>query len=322
MAPAAEFPRPLTVEGPSDDRSASWPNAPAFVAAATDVGLKRSGNEDSFAVWHDDDTRPWSERRLLMVVADGMGGSVAGELASRLTVETVVRRMSESAVQSVEVMRGAVEEANRTIRARSRAEPNLEGMGTTCTAIVLRDRRATIAHVGDSRAYLIRDGRIRRLTQDHSLVAHLIQRNELTEEQARHDARRHVLIRSVGVADRIEVDAFEVKTPLRMGDTLLVCSDGLHGVISDSDLAAIAEEADGLGVMCRQMIATANDAGGPDNITVVAARIRPPGMPPGASRSWREIQVGRTITRAALVVLFGMIVFSVLVGLARLGATP
>src|SRR5262249_45795447 len=155
----------------------------------------------------------------------------------------------------------------------SQAHPDLTGMGTTCTAVVVQDRHALVAHVGDSRAYLVRDGRIRQLTRDHSLVAQLVMRHELTPEQARLDPRRNVVTRSVGVGPEVEVDAERLEVPLVRGDTFLLCSDGLHGLVGDDELAEVASGAN-LDEACTELIAMANDRGGPDNITVILARVQ------------------------------------------------
>lgn len=248
------------------------------VHAATDVGLVRSENEDSHAIWTPDGN---SKNGALLVIADGMGGAVAGEIASRLTVETVVRGHCERApVRGADGLRRAIEDANREVLRRGCADQNLNGMGTTCTTAVIRDREIAIAHVGDSRAYLIRGDRIWQLTQDHSLVAQLVERREISAESARRDPRRNLMTRCVGVAENVEVDTLVLEPGMKPGDTLLLCSDGLHGQIPDAELAEIAAGED-LVEVCRQLVARANDNGGPDNITVVVARLV--GKPSGSA---------------------------------------
>ena len=147
-------------------------------------------------------------------------------------------------------------------------------MGTTCTVVGLKGDHVFLAHVGDSRCYLIRGGDIRRLSQDHSLVAQLVARGQLTPEQAKVDPRRNVVTRSVGVEAAVDVDAEAIGAPLQPGDTLLVCSDGLHGQVGDADLARIGS-GESLERACRELIALANQNGGPDNITVAMARLEP-----------------------------------------------
>lgn len=243
------------------------------VAMATDVGLRRTQNEDQHGSWIPSSSDELERRGTLLVVADGMGGSQAGEVASRLAVETVLRSYrAASGEDPAADLRRAVEEANRTIHDLGRTSFDLGGMGTTCTALVVRGTEAFVAHVGDSRAYLVNRGSISQLTQDHSLVAQLVREHELTAEQARVDPRRNVVTRMVGVGETVQVDAFRVSTPLQAGDTLIVCSDGLHGQVTDEEIAAFATEAD-LGEACQRLISTANQRGGPDNITVVVGRV-------------------------------------------------
>ena len=243
------------------------------VEAATDVGLRRAQNEDSYGEWIPAAADERGRRGALLVVADGMGGSRAGEVASRLAVDTVLRSYREApGVDLLEDLLHAVEAANRTVYAESAAHPELSGMGTTCTAVVVRGSDAYIAHVGDSRAYLVRDGAIRQLTRDHSLVAQLVRDGQLTPEQAKVDPRRNVVTRSVGVGPHVEIDGQHEAGFLQPGDTLLVCSDGLHGVVADDELQAAASGPD-LAQGCREAIALANRRGGPDNITVVMARV-------------------------------------------------
>ena len=243
------------------------------VKSATDLGLKRTQNEDSHGLWAPEDDSERDRRGVLMVVADGMGGSQAGVVASRLAVDTVIKSYEEAdGGDLLENLQSAVLAANEAVHAESQAHPDLTGMGTTCTAVVVQDRHALVAHVGDSRAYLVRDAHIRKLTRDHSLVAQLVQRRELTPEQARLDPRRNVVTRSVGVGPEVEVDAERLDVPLLRGDTLLLCSDGLHGLVGDDELAEVAS-GQNLDEACAELIAMANDRGGPDNITVVLARV-------------------------------------------------
>lgn len=246
------------------------------IAAATDVGRKRSGNEDSYALWVSDEGGPDHLIDTLLVVADGMGGSNAGEVASRMVVEAVVRVLAETTAHDpAEALREAVEIANAEVHEHSRSRVDLSGMGTTCTVVGLKGDRVSIAHVGDSRAYLIRHGQIRQLTSDHSLVAQLVARKQITAEQAKVDPRRNVVTRSVGVGSAVDVDAETLPDPLLPGDTILICSDGLHGQVTDADLARIGS-GESLDRACRELIALANQNGGPDNITVAMARLEGP----------------------------------------------
>jgi serine/threonine protein phosphatase PrpC len=268
------------------------------VATATDVGMRRQQNEDSHGCWMPESAGERERRGVLLVVADGMGGSLAGEVASRLAVQTVLSTYREAdGASPLDALFRALETANQVVHGESTRNPQLSGMGTTCTAVAVIDRDVLLAHVGDSRAYLMRDGRPRQLTKDHSLVAQMVREGQLTPEQAKSDPRRNVVTRSVGVGAAVEIDAQRLDHALEPGDTLLICSDGLHGLLSDDDLASIASQAD-LAAGCRDLIALANDRGGPDNITVVLARLEANGdgvvQGASASRAWRDPEITQT----------------------------
>lgn len=242
------------------------------VTSATDPGLKRSQNEDSVGCWLPDTAAQLERRGTLMVVADGMGGARAGEVASRLAVDTLVRAYRDGEGAPLEDLVGALRSANHVIHDDSRIHPERGGMGTTCTAMVVRGNEVYVAHVGDSRAYRIRDGGIEQLTHDHSLVAQLVRDHQITPEQARTDPRRNVVTRSVGIGPEVEIDAERVPAPLREYDTLLLCTDGLHGVVADDELCRLASDAR-LDRACDALIALARQRGAPDNVTVILARL-------------------------------------------------
>ncbi len=222
---------------------------------------------------------PANGRRLgvLLVVADGMGGSRSGEVASQMAVDAVIRVVSQWDGEDVPgTLRLAIEEANRDVHQASLETTERNGMGTTCTAVLIRDETAWVAHVGDSRAYLVRAGHIRQLTSDHTLVAGLVANLQITRLQARRDPRRNILTRSIGPQPEVEPDVFQADTRLCAGDAILLCSDGLHGYFNDSELADVITESEPSDVV-RALIAEANDRGGADNITVVIAYLTPPG---------------------------------------------
>ncbi|MGH7740941.1 MAG: Stp1/IreP family PP2C-type Ser/Thr phosphatase [Candidatus Eiseniibacteriota bacterium] len=244
------------------------------IAAATDVGLRREHNEDCYSNWTSSDPAELARRGELLIVADGMGGSAAGEVASRTAVDTVIRQFRDSHEDPDLALRHAVEEAHRTVYRMGREKAELAGMGTTCTAISVKGRELRFAHVGDTRAYLVRNGHIRQLTADHSLVAQLVQQHLMTPEQARLDPRRNVLTRSIGVGESVEVDHGAQATELAPGDTVLLCTDGLHGLVSDEELAQITGQPD-LEKACAECVALARQRGGYDNITVMLARLGP-----------------------------------------------
>ncbi len=242
------------------------------IASLTDVGRRRTENEDSHAVWVSDDPAERQRLGVLFMVADGMGGANAGEVASQLATEVVVREYrARGEADPAEVLREAIEAANDAIHQQAGSNSDQRGMGTTCTALAVRDGEAWIGHVGDSRAYLVRGGALTRLTRDHSLVAELVERGHITEEDAKHDPRRNVVTRSVGATDAVQVDAEHVAERLRPGDTIVVCSDGLHGQVTDEEIARFASQYEPEDAALR-LIETANERGGPDNITVIVAR--------------------------------------------------
>jgi protein phosphatase len=247
------------------------------VHAATDVGRRRTQNEDSHAVWVPEDGATRERLGVLLVVADGMGGALAGEVASRLAAETVLRLWrGHPGPAAAAVLGDAIREANRLIHRDSVSHPDRRGMGTTCTAVAVVGRRVLVAHVGDSRLYRVRAGAGATLTRDHSLIAQLVADGHLTEAQARVDPRRNVVTRSVGVSETVEVDQAELVEPFADGDALVLSSDGLHGVVSDEEIAA-AVSGHAPAEACRALVDLANARGGPDNITVLIARLRPGG---------------------------------------------
>jgi serine/threonine protein phosphatase PrpC len=225
----------------------------------TDTGRQRRNNEDNaFA------------RPPVFVVADGMGGAQAGEVASRLAIEAFQRQLPESGTPE-QRLADCVRAANRTIYETSRTEHERAGMGTTLTAAYLDDADLAIAHVGDSRAYLFRGHTLKRLTQDHSLVEELKRRGKLTEEQAAEHPQRSIITRALGPEPDVEVDTWTY--PVRAGDVLLLCSDGLTSMINEQQIASILASAPSLERTAQLLIAAANEAGGRDNITVILFRL-------------------------------------------------
>ncbi len=225
----------------------------------TDTGRQRKGNEDSsFA------------RAPVFVVADGMGGAQAGEVASQIAVEAFEQGLPSTGTPE-QRLTDIVQEANRRIHEVSRSEHERAGMGTTLTAAYLDDRHVAIAHVGDSRAYLFRNGALKRLTRDHSLVGELVRQGKLTEEQAEEHPQRSIITRALGPEPDVEVDTWSY--PASAGDVLLLCSDGLTSMIPEERITEILATAPSLAAAGDQLIAAANAAGGRDNITVVLFRL-------------------------------------------------
>lgn len=236
----------------------------------SDRGRVRDSNEDSVLEL---------PRDGLFAVADGMGGHAAGEVASRLAVETLEEALADGdALPSPEQLTGAVREANRSILRDAEEHPGRSGMGTTLTALAIDgDLRWRIGHVGDSRAYLHRDGELRQLTTDHSWVGKRVAAGELTREEARRHPMSSVLERALGTSRDVEVDVEEGRA--EAGDLFLLCSDGLSDMLPHAELESLlapdggAETEDGPGELADRLVSAANRAGGRDNITVVLVRL-------------------------------------------------
>jgi PPM family protein phosphatase len=225
----------------------------------TDTGRQRRGNEDSSYA-----------RAPLFVVADGMGGAQAGEVASQIAVETFEQGLPDGGTAE-ERLTDVVQKANGRIHELSHSDAARAGMGTTLTAAYLDDDRLVIAHVGDSRAYLYRDGELTRLTQDHSLVDELFRQGKLTEEEALEHPQRSIITRALGPEPEVEVDTWSYS--VREGDLVLLCSDGLTSMISDRQVQEVIAGAPTLQEAADRLIDAANEAGGRDNITVVMFRV-------------------------------------------------
>lgn len=230
-----------------------------LVAARTDVGRVRDGNEDAYLVDPETD---------LLAVADGMGGHQAGEVASATAVEAL-----QAGVREGRSVGDAVGEANAAVYARASADSELRGMGTTLTAAVLDDDTLLIGHVGDSRAYLLRDGELRQLTDDHSVVAELVAAGELTEAEAEVDPRRAMITRALGIDPTVTVDVLRVR--VAFGDRILLCSDGLTTMVNDDAIAAVLRDEPDCDRAAAALVDAANAAGGADNITVIVADVVP-----------------------------------------------
>jgi len=233
-------------------------------AASTDVGLRRKENEDRYAL---------CPQLGLYLVADGMGGHSAGQVASELAAETAlqaIQTLDGAAASLAEKLRYAVAAANRAIFGRAEEQPEYAGMGTTLVAFLADQERAALAHVGDSRAYLIRGRRIRQLTDDHSIVGELLRRREISEDAAREHPHRHVLTRALGVRRLVEPDLVELALEPR--DVFVLCSDGLTNHVEDHEIAKWVCGGEELQETCEQLIDLANSRGGEDNSTVLLAR--------------------------------------------------
>jgi PPM family protein phosphatase len=241
------------------------------VAQRTDVGRKRLHNEDSVAHIVPTDPVMMVKKGALFIVADGMGGHAAGEVASEIAVNTVCNMYYQDPAEDVpSALVHAVTSANAIIYQRSSENQSQQGMGTTCVAAVLQGMTAYIANVGDSRAYLIRQGQIRQVSQDHSWVAEQVLAGLMTPEQASMHAMRNMITRSLGFYPTIAVDIFTEQVTAE--DILLLCSDGLSGMVSDNEILQIVQQFGAQDGVYR-LIERANEHGGVDNITVLIAQV-------------------------------------------------
>lgn len=241
----------------------------------TDVGLVRSENQDFGTLTTSAEERRSPLGGRLLIVADGMGGHRGGATASRLAGETVKTQFLQTATNDIPVaLRDSLSRANARIFAEAQTNPELRGMGTTTSALAIQGNQGWFAHVGDSRIYMVRAGEIKQLTDDHSLVATMVREGLLTSKEAETHPRRNVLQRSMGVAEEVEID---VRGPIELkeGDTFILCSDGLHGLVKEEELKEVA--ALPLAEAADQFVKLALERGAPDNVTVIVARVEKPG---------------------------------------------
>jgi serine/threonine protein phosphatase PrpC len=229
-------------------------------ARASDTGRKRRRNEDSSVV-----------APPLFAVADGMGGAQAGEVASKLAA-AALEETDPATLSGPERLISLIQEANRRVYERSSSDPSTSGMGTTMTVAVVEDAGVTIGHVGDSRAYLVREGKLEQLTEDHSLVNELLKSGKLSPQEAEIHPQRSVITRAVGTDPDVDVDAFVVDAS--EGDIFLLCSDGLTDMVGDDDiLDTVERHREDLDRVTKALVSAANRGGGEDNITVIAFAI-------------------------------------------------
>ena len=243
------------------------------VSSLTDVGCQRENNEDSLGYWEAPDDAVYERLGRLAVVADGMGGCEGGQFASRIAVETIEEIYSKSTEPDPQqrLLQG-FREAHTRIQQRARENPSLHGMGTTMTAFALVGNHLYYAHIGDSRLYLLRAGKLRVITRDHSLVSRLVETGIIRAEDADNHPQKHVLTAAVGIAEEIEPDFSPEPVALEKSDVLLLCTDGLWGQMSEPELQdALASQAPA--EACRSLVQLAKDHGGPDNITLQIVRV-------------------------------------------------
>jgi PPM family protein phosphatase len=277
---------------------AELPTINLALYAQTDVGMVRSGNEDNFLILDLSTGKSWTASEQepkelltytqgyygsLLAVSDGMGGALAGEVASRLAVDTVRDRMLQlqahdrySKIPFHERLRVSIEQANILIHGESQTNPAHKGLGATFTAVATQGNQIFFAQVGDSRAYLIRQGKIFRITKDQSLVQQLIDAGQITEEEAETHSYRNVILQALGAHNNVNVEVSSL--PLCQLDTLVICSDGLSGKIHSEEIERVVNEASDFKSACQTLIDLANERGGEDNITVVIAQFSGAGL--------------------------------------------
>jgi serine/threonine protein phosphatase PrpC len=242
------------------------------LANLSDAGCARDNNEDYFCYYEPDADAAFLRTGRLALVADGMGGARAGQVASRLAGDTIRDVYTASvAPNPLDRLIDAFSAAHQTVADQASGNPAWQGMGTTCTAVVIRDGYAYFAHVGDSRLYLIRGSTVLCLTRDHTAVNRLIEQGVITPEEAVDHPQQHVLTAALGAGPDVHADLSQAPIPLEPGDVLLLCTDGLWNLVGDQELSDITATRS-LDKACQNLVETAKRRGGPDNITLQLLR--------------------------------------------------
>lgn len=230
----------------------------------TDIGRRRKLNQD--AVYTSE--QPVGNLPNLFIVADGMGGHNAGDYASKITLETIVKHISGSGeTEPAKNLGDAIAAANTLVRDRAERQPELEGMGTTVVAASCEGRTLHVANVGDSRLYIVGQKKIRQITRDHSWVEEMVRRGGLDREEARNHPDKNIITRAVGAEDTVKIDFFTVS--LEEGDMILMCTDGLTNMLEDEEILRVLEVSRDIVEMAEELVRAANDKGGRDNISVI-----------------------------------------------------
>lgn len=244
------------------------------IGAASHPGLKRSDNQDHYAYyWPEEDIA--KTKGILMTVADGMGGPTGGAIASSIAVNTLITEYykTEFSTSITESLKNAFLKANQKVMDRGQDDRNLQGMGTTMTAVVMVDNKMYYAHVGDSRGYIISENKISQFTQDHSYVDNLVRAGIISEKEALTHPKRNVITRAIGISSDLKVDVSQHYKILKKGQYVLLCSDGLFKVVSDQEMLNVVSTIQTPIESCNKLLEIANAHGGPDNITVLIAKI-------------------------------------------------
>jgi PPM family protein phosphatase len=243
------------------------------VASLSDVGCQRENNEDALSYWEAQSDDDFKRKGRLALVADGMGGYEGGQEASRLAVETIRDVYDhDPGPDPRDALLNGFRLAHERIREYAEAHPEFQGMGTTCTALALNDFRLYYVHVGDSRLYLVRRNSISRLTKDHSYVGRLVESGILNSEEAERHPQRHILTAALGAGAEVVAESPETPVTLEIGDTLILCTDGLWGLVQEPEILKVVEEHEAAAA-CSELVKMARERGGPDNITVQILRL-------------------------------------------------
>ncbi len=236
--------------------------------AITDVGSVRDSNEDHLVFIRPFDTAIRDSHGCLALVADGMGGHSHGEIASQMAADIITRHYFDTNYSVLEALRRAFEKANKSIFQKAVKNPSLKGMGTTCTAVILQQNQLYLGHVGDSRAYLLKGDRTLQLSNDHTLVQHLLDTGRITQEESLSHPQRNIVTRAMGTAAKVKADFALLSLQFEVGDKLLICSDGLYEYIKAPELQAIIQR-NKLNEASHALIELAKQRGGHDNISVL-----------------------------------------------------
>ncbi|HUB79955.1 MAG TPA: PP2C family serine/threonine-protein phosphatase [Bryobacteraceae bacterium] len=241
-------------------------------SVATNAGRVRGENQDAAIFARPEDDRALATHGVIALVADGMGGCNGGEVASALACREIPKVYFASNGPAPAALRTALESVNGGIYQTAQAQPELRGMGTTAVAFAITHSHGWLAYVGDSRLYLIRRGQIYRMSEDHSMVFEMVHKGLLTPEEARNHADRNVLSRALGSRPQVEVSCWDEPFPVQVGDRFLLCSDGLHDLVTDEDMLSLAGSGE-LQVATERLVRAANENGGYDNISVVLLEV-------------------------------------------------
>jgi PPM family protein phosphatase len=243
------------------------------LASLSDIGCQRENNEDSYSYWEGASQDQYERKGRLAIVADGMGGYEGGQEASRLAVKTIEEQYVNAPNGPQSALLDGFQIAHERIQKHASEHPDLHGMGTTATAIALIGNQLYFSHVGDSRLYLVRGSSISRLTHDHSYVSRLVEHGVISSEEAEFHPQRHILTSALGAGAEITPDYSTSPVTLQKGDVLVLCTDGLWGLLGEDEVQRIST-GNAPSDACRELVRLAKERGGPDNITVQILRIQ------------------------------------------------